>query len=94
MIFLSASVWQILAVGIDGFHTNQCIIMQQEFAQEFGEISPSVCSFSVDEPLVVCGPTKTNQVRFLRFFVVIALNPKYYVNELMMFLGNVQQLLP
>ena len=52
MIFLSASVWQILALGIDAFHTNQCIIMQQEFAREFGEISPSICSFGVDEPLV------------------------------------------
>ena len=51
MIFLSASVWQILALGVDGFHTNQCIIMQQEFAREFGEVSPSVCSFGVDEPL-------------------------------------------
>ena len=47
MIFLSASVWQILALGIDGFHTNQCIIMQQEFAREFGEISPTICSFGV-----------------------------------------------
>ena len=51
MIFLSASVWQILALGVDGFHTNQCIIMQQEFAREFGEISPSICSFGVDEPI-------------------------------------------
>ena len=25
--------------------------MQQEFAREFGEVSPSVCSFGVDEPL-------------------------------------------
>ena len=50
MMFLSASVWQILTLGIDGFHTNQCIIMQQEFAREFGEISPSICSFDVDEP--------------------------------------------
>ena len=50
MIFLSASVWQILALGVDGFRGNQCIIMKQEFAREFGEISPSICSFGVDEP--------------------------------------------
>ena len=48
MIFLSANSRRALAIGVDGFHRNQCIIMQQEFARELGEISPSVCFFGVD----------------------------------------------
>ena len=50
VIFLSANCRRALALDVDGFHRNQCIITQQEFARELGEISPSVCSFGVDAP--------------------------------------------
>ena len=48
MVFLSPSSRRALALDVDGFHRNQCISMQQEFARELGEISPSVCNFGVD----------------------------------------------
>ena len=44
----SASSRRALALGVDGIHRNQCIIMQQEFVRELGEISPSICNFGVD----------------------------------------------
>ena len=44
----SANSRRALALGVDGIHRNQCIIIQQEFARELGEISPSVCNFGVD----------------------------------------------
>ena len=53
MIFLSPSSRRALALDVDGFNRNQCIIMQQEFARDLGEISPSVCIFGVDAPLVL-----------------------------------------
>ena len=45
---LSANSRRALALGVDGIHRNQCIIIQQEFARELGEISPSACNFGVD----------------------------------------------
>ena len=51
MIFLSPSSRRAFALDVDVFHRNQCIIMQQEFTRELGEISPSVCSFGVDAPI-------------------------------------------
>ena len=53
----SANARRALALGVDGIHRNQCTIMQQEFARELGEISPSVCNFGVDaacESLSTC----------------------------------------
>ena len=44
----SANSRRALALGVDSINRNQCIIMQQEFARELGEISPSVCNFGVD----------------------------------------------
>ena len=49
----SANSRRALALGVDDFHRNQCIIMQQEFARELGEISPSVCNFGVDAALIL-----------------------------------------
>ena len=47
----SANSRRALALGVDTIHRNQCIIVQQEFARELGEISPSVCNFGVDAAL-------------------------------------------
>ena len=47
---LSANSRRALALDVDGFHRNQCIIMQQEFVRELGKISPRVYSFGVDAP--------------------------------------------
>ena len=46
---LSANSRRALALDVDGFHRNQCIIMQHEFSRELGE---SVCTFGVDAPKV------------------------------------------
>ena len=51
MILLSASYRRALALGGNCFHRNQCIIMQQEFARELGEMPLSICSFGVVEPI-------------------------------------------
>ena len=47
----SANSRRALAFGVGGIHRNQCKIMQQEFARELSEISPSVCNFGVDAAL-------------------------------------------
>ena len=47
----SANSRRAVALGVDGFHRNQCIVMPQEFARELGEISPSVCNFGADAAL-------------------------------------------
>ena len=52
-----------LALDVDGFRRNQCIIMQQELARDLGEISPSVCSFGVDAPLIKIEPLYCSQGR-------------------------------
>ena len=44
----SANSRRALPLDVGGLHRNQCIIMQQEFTRELGEISPSVCNFGVD----------------------------------------------
>ena len=62
MIFLSANSRRALAFDVDGFRRNQCIILQQEFARELGEISPSVCSFGVDAAYGILTTFTTNDV--------------------------------